>query len=81
MSLLIVNSYDNIPPSAYDSVFKAVGLDAISYKPPSGTLAASDWPTLGSLINQGTPLVTFLTTQADFETVPYLIDGKADLGR
>ncbi|KAH9950903.1 PLC-like phosphodiesterase [Amylocystis lapponica] len=74
VSLLIVNSYDNIPPSAYDAVFKAVGLDTMAYKPSNGTLPASGWPTLGSMISAGTPLVAFLTTQADFQTVPYLID-------
>jgi len=74
VSLLIVNSYDNIPPSSYDTVFKAVGLDTMAYKPSSSALAASAWPTLGSLISAGTPLVAFLTTEADYQTVPYLID-------
>jgi len=74
VSLLIVNSYDNILPSAYASVFSSVGLDTMAYAPSNGTLTASAWPTLGTLINSGKRLVVFLTTQADFETVPYLID-------
>lgn len=74
VSLLIVNSYDNIAPASYDTVFKAAGLDTMAYKPPSGTLAATAWPTLWSLISDGTPLVVFLTTEADFQAVPYLID-------
>ncbi|KAI0937269.1 hypothetical protein AcW1_001291 [Taiwanofungus camphoratus] len=74
VSLLIVNSYDNISPSSYDSVFKSAGLNTMAYAPPSASLPASGWPTLGSLISNGTRLVVFLTTQADFGTVPYLID-------
>lgn len=74
ISLLIVNSYDNIPPSAYDSVFQSVGLASQAYAPPSASLPASGWPTLGSLISSGKNLVVFLTTEADFTTVPYIID-------
>ncbi|TBU63819.1 PLC-like phosphodiesterase [Dichomitus squalens] len=73
VSLLIVNS-DNIVPSEYDTVFKAAGLDTLAYAPTSASLPASGWPTLGSLIDSGKRLVAFLTTEADFNTVPYLID-------
>lgn len=47
----------------------------MSYTPESAALPASGWPTLGSLIDSGKPLVTFLSTTADFTAVPYLIDG------
>ncbi|CDO75487.1 hypothetical protein BN946_scf184935.g23 [Trametes cinnabarina] len=73
VSLLIVNS-DNVAPTEYDSVFKTVGLDTLAYAPESASLAASAWPTLGSLIDSGKRLVVFLTTKADFNSVPYLID-------
>ncbi|GBE77665.1 Uncharacterized secreted [Sparassis crispa] len=73
VSLLIVNS-DNIPPSDYDTVFQSVGLASMAYAPPSASLPASGWPTLETLINSGKPLVVFLTTEADYQTVPYLID-------
>ena len=75
VSLLIVNS-DNVAPSEYDTVFKAAGLDTLAYAPSSASLAASAWPTLGSLIDSGKRLVVFLSTTADFNTVPYLIDGE-----
>ena len=75
VSLLIVNSYDNFSPAQYDTVFKAVGLDTMAYSPPSASLTYTQWPTLGELINNGTRLVVFLTTQADYNSVPYLIDG------
>ncbi|OCH96420.1 PLC-like phosphodiesterase [Obba rivulosa] len=73
VSLLIVNS-DDIPPSEYDTVFKTVGLDTMAYVPSNASIPASAWPTLGSLISSGKRLVAFLTTEADYTTVPYLID-------
>ncbi|THH19031.1 hypothetical protein EW146_g2060 [Bondarzewia mesenterica] len=73
VSLLIVNS-DGFTPSDFDSVFKSVGLDTISYAPASSSLTYSSWPTLGSMIDSGKHLVTFLDTGADFTSVAYLID-------
>lgn len=75
VTLLIVNS-DNLPATQFASVFVAAGVDTLSYSPQSSSLPARGWPTLGSLIDAGTRLVTFLSTTADFETVPYLIDGE-----
>jgi hypothetical protein len=75
VSLLIVNS-DNLAPAQFATVFVAAGVDSISYSPQSASLPASGWPTLNSLINARTRLVTFLSTTASFEAVPYLIDGE-----
>lgn len=55
-------------------IFEATGLDKKSYKPAAATSTISDWPTLGSMISNGTTLVTFIDNQANLETVPYLID-------
>lgn len=74
LSLLIVN-IDNLPATQYDTVFKAVGLDGVSYAPTGLTLPATGWPTLGSLIDSGKRLLTFLDNAADFNAVPYLLDG------
>ncbi|KAJ3506985.1 hypothetical protein NLJ89_g6553 [Agrocybe chaxingu] len=73
LSLLVVN-IDNVPASNYDAVFKSVGLDSISYSPPSSPIAASEWPTLGTLIDSGKRLLTFLDNAADLTAVPYLLD-------
>ncbi|KIJ21960.1 hypothetical protein PAXINDRAFT_165285 [Paxillus involutus ATCC 200175] len=73
LSLLIVNS-DDFPPTSYDSVFKGAGLDTMSYAPPSASIPATQWPTLGSLIDSGTRLITFMDASADFSSVPYIID-------
>lgn len=80
VTLLIVNS-DNLAATQFASVFVAAGVDTLSYSPKSASLPASGWPTLSSLIDAGTRLVTFLSTTANFETVPYLIDGKRPILR
>lgn len=74
LSLLIVNS-DNFPPTAYDTEFKGAGLDTMSYAPPSASIPATQWPTLGSLIDSGKRLITFMDASADFNSVSYIIDG------
>lgn len=74
VSLLIVNS-DDFEPTDFDTVFKAVGLNTLSYSPPSANTSVGSWPSLGSLIDSGTRLITFMDTGADFTTVPYIIDG------
>ncbi|KAF7347641.1 PLC-like phosphodiesterase [Mycena venus] len=69
VTLLIVN-IDNLPASAYGSVFAKVGLDKLSYAPTTSPLAASSWPTLGSMIDAGTRLVSFLDNAADLTALP-----------
>ncbi|KAI0683820.1 PLC-like phosphodiesterase, partial [Cytidiella melzeri] len=73
VTMLITNT-NGLAPSVFDAAYKASGLNTLSYTPPSAALPASGWPTLGSLIDAGTPLVSFLAQQADFTQVPYLID-------
>ncbi len=75
MTLLIVNS-DGLNPSQFDTVFKAVGLDTLSYTPSATVTAQGSWPSLGSMIDSGKRLVTFMDARADFTSVPYIIDGK-----
>ncbi|PBL00500.1 PLC-like phosphodiesterase [Armillaria gallica] len=73
VTLLIVNS-DNFVATEYDTVFKAASLDTLSYSPTSSNMTRDTWPTLNTLIDAGTRLVTFLDNGADFASVPYLID-------
>lgn len=75
VTLLIVNS-DDFLPTAFDALFISAGLDVLSYAPPSAAIPASQWPTLGSMIDSGKRLVTFLDANADFASVNYLIDGE-----
>ncbi|KAH0590970.1 PI-PLC X domain-containing protein [Termitomyces sp. J132] len=73
LSILIVN-IDNQPVSAFGSVYVNAGIDTVSYAPPKSPMQASEWPTLGSMIDSGKRLVTFMDNQADLTTVPYIID-------
>ncbi|KAF7793406.1 hypothetical protein EIP86_004518 [Pleurotus ostreatoroseus] len=73
VSLLIVNS-DNLAVSQFASAFQTAGVDTLAYSPPSASLPASGWPTLGTLIDAGTRLVAFMASGADFTSVPYIID-------
>ncbi|KAL1748991.1 PLC-like phosphodiesterase [Schizophyllum fasciatum] len=73
LSILIVN-IDNVAPTEYATVFESAGLDQLSYSPTASPLTASDWPTLGEMIDNGKRLVTFLDNQADTSSVSYLVD-------
>lgn len=73
VTLLIVNS-DQITPAQFDSVFQAAGLKDLSYTPSSFPVTNTQWPTLGSMIDSGKRLVTFLDAGADSSSVPYIID-------
>jgi len=73
LSILVVN-IDNFPASAFDAVYKAANLVSLSYPPSAAVVPASSWPTLGSMIDSGQRLVTFLDNSADFATFPYLVD-------
>ena len=74
LSILIVN-VNNLLPTAYDAVYRAVGLDTVSFRPAAAVTSIFNWPTLGSMIDSGQRLLTFLDNGADFTSVPYLIDG------
>lgn len=74
LTLLIVN-INNFAATAFDAVFRAVGLDTMSFAPTTAVTTISDYPTLGSMIESGKRLLTFLDNQADFTSVPYIIDG------
>jgi hypothetical protein len=73
LTILIVN-IDNLPPSQFGTVYTSAGMDSVSFAPESSPLTASSWPTLGSMIDSGKRVVTFLDNQADPAAVPYLID-------
>ncbi|ORY34853.1 PLC-like phosphodiesterase [Naematelia encephala] len=73
VTLVLVNS-DDLPPTSFTSAFTTAGLDSKVYSPSSSSLALSDWPTLGTLIDNGTPLVVFMDYEADFSSVPWIID-------
>ncbi|KZO90210.1 PLC-like phosphodiesterase, partial [Calocera viscosa TUFC12733] len=73
VTLLLVNS-DDIDVTQFGAAYTAAGLDTLSYTPPQAAITVDQWPTLGEMIDQGTRVVTFMDSGADFTTVPYIID-------
>lgn len=73
VTLLLVNS-DGIAPSVWAQSYTDSGLSSYVYTPPSVPVAYDSWPTLQSMINANTRVVSFLAQQADVSSVPYLLD-------
>ncbi|WWD20188.1 hypothetical protein CI109_104664 [Kwoniella shandongensis] len=73
VTFIIVN-IDNLPITSFSSAFSTAGLESKMYSPPSSPVELSAWPSLGTLIDAGTPVVAFIDNQADASSVPYLID-------
>jgi hypothetical protein len=61
VSLLLVNS-DNATPAELATEFTSSGITKYSYTPPSISSAPATWPTLQTLINDGTRLMTFVAS-------------------
>lgn len=73
ITIIIVNS-DNLPPSTYDAIFQSSGLASHTYAPSASSLTVSEWPTLGSLIDSGKTVMVYMDYNADFSSVPYIMD-------
>ncbi|CAE7172344.1 unnamed protein product [Rhizoctonia solani] len=73
ISILIVN-IDNQPASSFAAIYEAASMVDLSYAPATATVAADQWPTLGTLIDSGKRVLTFMDNGADATTAPYLID-------
>ncbi|KAH8671429.1 PLC-like phosphodiesterase [Xylariales sp. PMI_506] len=72
VTLLITNG-DGIAISDFGDVFETVGLNTYAYA-PSGDLTMAEWPTLGTLIADGTRLVVFMDYGADTSEVAYILN-------
>ncbi|KAB5588319.1 hypothetical protein CTheo_8235 [Ceratobasidium theobromae] len=73
VSILIVN-IENQPASSFAAIYEAASIVDISYAPTTASVTADQWPTLGTLIDSGKRLLTFMDNSADFTVAPYLID-------
>lgn len=71
VTLLIVNSA-SAKAADLGAAWSAAGLDKLSYTPPA-TSATGDWPTLQSMIDKKTRLVSFATDFDYSKSVPYLL--------
>lgn len=75
ITLLFVNT--GVPLRLWAKAFFEAGLDIASYVPPPnkrhGNMRISDWPTISSMATTNKRLVTFLSSGADEQAVPFLL--------
>ncbi|KAJ6446449.1 PLC-like phosphodiesterase [Purpureocillium lavendulum] len=71
VTLLLVNS-DKAPASDFGAVFEKSGIAKLGYKPQT-TSATTNWPTLDTMIGQGTRVVSFITNMDYSASTPYLL--------
>ncbi|RHZ65182.1 uncharacterized protein CDV56_107104 [Aspergillus thermomutatus] len=72
VTVLLVNS-DSASASDLNSEFETAGIVDYAYKPSSSS-APSSWPTLQTLINNGTRLMVFVASLDSNTDAPYLMD-------
>ncbi|KAI4122659.1 MAG: hypothetical protein LQ347_006430 [Umbilicaria vellea] len=75
VTVLLVNS-DNASSSELNSQFEAANITSYAYTPPSTSTAIATWPTLESLIANGTRLLVFIASlnPSTNTAAPYLMD-------
>ena len=75
VTLLFVNT--GPPLKEWASAYYETGADLVSYVPPSnkrhGNMNLEDWPTIKEMVNNNQRLVTFLSSGASVDQVPYLL--------
>lgn len=72
VTILLVNS-DSADTASFGEDFESSGISKYGYTAKSST-ATGDWPTLQSMIDAGTRLVTFVAPLTPSSTYPYLLD-------
>ncbi|KAF2677400.1 hypothetical protein K458DRAFT_446918 [Lentithecium fluviatile CBS 122367] len=74
VTILLVNS-DNAPASTLGPFFNSSGISEYAYSPPTAGTIPDTWPTLQSLISNGTRLMTFVASLTPPSTeYPFLMD-------
>lgn len=72
VTVLLVNS-DNMDVAKFGAAFEASGISKYGYKPASTTAPTGNWPTLQTMIDAGTRLVSFIASIDASPTYPYLL--------
>lgn len=72
VTLLLVNS-DDEDVAAFGEVFESSNISSLGYT-PSTSGATTEWPTLQTMIDAGTRLVTFVAAINSSTTYPYLLN-------
>lgn len=74
VTVLLVNG-DNVKAEMFDKAFSKTGLKDLAFVPPTSPdpLPLDNWPTLAEFIDSKKRLVTFLSSQANEASIPYLL--------
>lgn len=72
VTLLIVNS-DDEDVASFGKVYESSNISSYGYTPATAS-ASNTWPTLQTMIDEGTKLVTFIATITYSTTYPYLLN-------
>lgn len=72
VTLLIVNS-DDEDVASFGAVYESSNISTYGYTPATAS-ASNTWPTLQTMIDDGTRLVTFIATITYSTTYPYLLN-------
>jgi hypothetical protein len=71
---LVVTNPEAISISGYWApAFEASGIVPYAYVPPSDIQGGSNWPALGSMIDSGKRLVTFMDYNSNTTAAPYIL--------
>ncbi len=73
VTLLLVNS-DDESTATFGTVFNSTGISEYGYTPTSTTGPISTWPTLQTLIDANTRLITFIAAITYDSAYPFLLD-------
>lgn len=73
VTLVLVNS-DDQDVSVFGEAFTSSNISAYGYTPDGSTAASTTWPTLQSMIDADTRLVTFIAAINASDTYPYLLN-------
>jgi hypothetical protein len=75
VTLLFVNV--GVPLRHWVKAYYETGLDQMSYLPPAnkryGNMRISDWPTIAEMVKANQRVVTFLSSGANEDEVPFLL--------
>ncbi|KAJ7728155.1 PLC-like phosphodiesterase [Mycena maculata] len=65
LTLLFTNPEGLSPAGVWKPVFDAANITNLTYVPPSLPVTQSQWPTLGSMVDNGTRVVVFMDAEAN----------------
>ncbi|KIM24419.1 hypothetical protein M408DRAFT_331786 [Serendipita vermifera MAFF 305830] len=72
-TFLFTNPENASPKNVWAPLFEQAGLASLAYVPPHLPMKASEWPTLGQMIQSGKRLVVFMDYNSNTAEVPYIL--------